>query len=186
MYRKCGDSLCTGTKVHTRVDPCLKLYKGCPIMFTLNSDVEDSNTYCKGMTGKFEGVILKEGKSVKNETFSGISLSSVFVHDLEAILVQIDGCSQSLIKVHPVEQTVSIDIPFEASCTARTRINGLKLTQLPIVCNIATTGHKLQGTTKEKIVVIDFNYGLRNWIYVVLSRVTSLAGLFLKKPLDFN
>jgi hypothetical protein len=78
-------------------------------MFTLNSDVEDSNTYCKGMTGKFEGVILKEGKSVKNETFSGISLSSVFVDDLEAILVQIDGCSQSLIKVHPVEQTVSID-----------------------------------------------------------------------------
>ena len=62
----------------------------------------------------------------------------------------------------------------------------MKLTQLPIVCNIATTGHKLQGTTKEKIVVIDFNYGLRNWIYVVLSRVTSLAGLFLKKPLDFN
>jgi hypothetical protein len=186
VYRKCGDSLCTGSKVHTRVDPCLKLYKGCPIMFTLNSDVEDSNTYCKGMTGKFEGVILKEGKSVKNETFSGISLSSVFVDDLEAILVQIDGCSQSLIKVHPVEQTVSIDIPFEASCTARTRINGLKLTQLPIVCNIATTGHKLQGTTKEKIVVIDFNYGLRNWIYLVLSRVTSLAGLFLKKPLDFN
>jgi hypothetical protein len=180
VYRICGDSLYTGTKVHARFDPCLKLYKRCPHMFTLNNDIEYSNTYCKGMTGKFEVVILREGKSVKSETFSGISLSSVFVDDLEAILFQIDGCSQTLIKIHPVEQTVSIDISFEASSTAHTWINGLKLTQLPIVCNITTIRHKIQGTTKENIVVVDFNYGLRNWRYVVLSRVKSLAGLFVK------
>jgi hypothetical protein len=157
VYHICGDSLRTGTIVHARFDPCIKLYKRCPHMFTLNNDVEYSNTYCKGMTGKFEGVILSEGKSVKRETFSGISLSSIFVDDLEAILFQIDGSYQTLIKIHAVEQAASIDIPFEASSTARTRINGLKL-----VCNIATIGHKLQGTTKEMIVAVDFKYGLCN------------------------
>jgi hypothetical protein len=31
IYNKCGDD-----KTVTRVDPCLKLYVGCPIMVTTN------------------------------------------------------------------------------------------------------------------------------------------------------
>lgn len=184
VYRQCGDSRCTGTKVYGRVDPCLKLYKGCPIMFNLNDDGTGSNRYCKGMTGSFVGIVLKEGKSVNKEKWSNMEISAVFIDDVEYMLVQINDNAKSIIKIHPVEQTVSIDIPLVASSAIRTNLTSLKLTQFPIISNIATTGHKLQGMTKDRLIVIDFSYSFRNWIYVVLSRVRKLDGLYLKKPLD--
>ena len=35
-------------------------------------------------------------------------------------------------------------------------------------------------------MVGSWSYSFRNWAYVVLSRVRSLSGLFLCKPLDVN
>ena len=46
------------------------------------------------------------------------------------------------------------------------------MTQLPINMNDATTGHK----------VVSWPF-IPNWVYVVLSRVRTLIGLFLLKPL---
>ena len=57
--------------------------------------------------------------------------------------------------------------------------------QFPIISNSATTGHKLQGATLENLYITTWLYG-KNWVYVVLSRVTSLDGLFLKEPLVYN
>ena len=58
-------------------------------------------------------------------------------------------------------------------------------TQLPINMNGATTGHKLQGMSKDKLIVVSWSF-VPNWIYVVLSRVRTLKGLFLLKPLPEN
>ena len=55
--------------------------------------------------------------------------------------------------------------------------------QIPVVSNNATTGHKLQGCTCEKLFINAFNYAA-NWPYVALSRVKTIKGLFLRKPLD--
>jgi hypothetical protein len=55
--------------------------------------------------------------------------------------------------------------------------------QLPVVVNNATTGHKLQGCTKKNIFVNCFSYA-KNWPYVVLSRVKTRKGLYLRLPLD--
>ena len=55
--------------------------------------------------------------------------------------------------------------------------------QLPILCNNATTGHKLQGATIETLFVHSWS-NVRNWTYVVLSRVKTLKGLFLRRKLD--
>ena len=41
-----------------------------------------------------------------------------------------------------------------------------------------------QGVTADKLVVSSWNYSLKNGVYVVLSRVKRLSGLFLCKPLD--
>jgi len=53
---------------------------------------------------------------------------------------------------------------------------------------LATTGHKLQGMTKQYLIVSQLNYSTPNWIYVVLNSVTSLDGLFLLQPIkeDYN
>ena len=48
--------------------------------------------------------------------------------------------------------------------------------------NDATTGHKLQGMSKDKLIIVSWSF-IPNWIYVVLSRVRTLKGLFLLRPL---
>ena len=59
----------------------------------------------------------------------------------------------------------------------------MKALQLPIISNSATTGHKLQGKTVKHLFIGKWHYGT-NWPYVVLSRVTTLNGLFLLHKLD--
>jgi hypothetical protein len=54
--------------------------------------------------------------------------------------------------------------------------------RFPVLANHATTGHKLQGQTKERPYISDWHYGSK-WPYGVLSRVTTLKGLFLFKLL---
>jgi hypothetical protein len=60
----------------------------------------------------------------------------------------------------------------------------MKGRQFPIISNSATTGHKLQGCTLEELAVFEQFYG-QNWMYVVLSRVRTMAGLYyLASPLS--
>ena len=55
--------------------------------------------------------------------------------------------------------------------------------QLPIISNNATTGHKLQGATVTSLLISTAT-NVRNWTYVVLSRVREMKGLFLRRSLD--
>ena len=58
--------------------------------------------------------------------------------------------------------------------------------QLPIILNDATTGHKLQGMSKNQIVVQAWDYRNYGWLYTVLSRVRTLSGLYLCERLDYR
>jgi hypothetical protein len=66
-----------------------------------------------------------------------------------------------------------------------------KMKQIPANSNNATTGHKLQGMSKDAIIVLLWPTGslaamFKNWEYVVLSRVRTLFGLSLVKPIDMD
>ena len=66
-----------------------------------------------------------------------------------------------------------------------------KMMQIPANSNDATTGHKLQGMSKDAIIVSSWPTGslaamFKNWEYVVLSRVRTLSGLYLVKPIDVD
>jgi hypothetical protein len=61
---------------------------------------------------------------------------------------------------------------------------GSKMKQIPANSNDATTGHKLHGMSKELLIVSSWLTGglaamLKNWEYVVLSRVRLLSGYTL-------
>ena len=58
--------------------------------------------------------------------------------------------------------------------------------QFPINLNDATTGHKLQGMSKDELVVQSWSYRTSGWPYTVLSRVRKFLGLFLNEKLDFR
>jgi ATP-dependent exoDNAse (exonuclease V) alpha subunit len=57
--------------------------------------------------------------------------------------------------------------------------------QFPVVAADARTIHKLQGRTLDCVVVASWDY-TGNWIYVALSRVKPLNGLFLLMPLEHH
>ena len=59
----------------------------------------------------------------------------------------------------------------------------MKATQLPVISNQATTGHKLQGASINQLFVNNWNY-TTNWPYVVLSQLCSSEGLYLRNKLS--
>ena len=59
------------------------------------------------------------------------------------------------------------------------------ITQILVISSDAITGHKLQGLTKDNLIVYSWNK-ITEWIYVVLSRVKTLEGLFLVRPLKLT
>ena len=61
----------------------------------------------------------------------------------------------------------------------QTEFNGLRITQIPVNINDATTGHKLQGMSKDMLIIVSWGYAFVNWVYTVLSCVCTFEGLFL-------
>jgi hypothetical protein len=59
----------------------------------------------------------------------------------------------------------------------------MKGIQFPLISNLSTTGHKLQGCGVNDLFVDEWFYG-QNWPYVVLSRVKQMKGLFVRVPLS--
>ena len=95
--------------------------------------------------------------------------------------------SGKIIHIEP-RQYNHLQVQFPLSCaiegiTSERFTLHLKATQIPLISNNATTGHKLQGSSVDILYVPSWNYCL-NWPYVVISRVRTLQGLFLGKPLD--
>ena len=71
-------------------------------------------------------------------------------------------------KLRPQSKTVTIKVkPFYA---AKSRITcRCKMTQLPVNLNDATTGHKLQGSSKDVLIITSWPKGglFKNWEYTV-------------------
>jgi sulfur transfer protein SufE len=59
----------------------------------------------------------------------------------------------------------------------------MKGNQFPLISNSSTTEHKLQGCTLRQLAIFEHFYG-QNWMYVVLSRVRTMNGLFFAVPLS--
>ena len=91
----------------------------------------------------------------------------------------------STFRLKPKTFSTTIDFPLAPESNARRlKLGNVKVTQIPVNCNIATTGHKLQGMSKDFLVVNSWAYKFENWVYVVLSRVRTRQGLFLSAKLD--
>ena len=96
-------------------------------------------------------------------------------------------------KLYPKEYTCTIDkniLTTDDDLYRGNRLSGIpkrkcrvKLQQYPINLNDATTGHKLQGMTKNTLIVRDWSFQ-PGWLYTNLSRVRTLNGLFLNKELN--
>jgi hypothetical protein len=75
---------------------------------------------------------------------------------------------------------------YDFGIKSRVQTN-IELQHIPVIANYATTGHKLQGKTVKSLVIAEWSK-VKNWAYVVRSRVKTLSGLFLMSPIpeDIN
>ena len=74
------------------------------------------------------------------------------------------GDSSHQFKVHPQQFDLKISTP-------NFTLNNMTLIQFRVNNTRATTGHKLQGVSKNCSFAVDYNYRTQNWIHVILSRV---------------
>ena len=85
-------------------------------------------------------------------------------------------------------QNFYVTVRAKPHCMAVEQEFRCNMTQLPINSNDATTGHKLQGMSKDVVIISSWPTGglFKNWEYVVLSRVRTRNGLYLFEEIDMT
>ena len=193
VFSGCGDAdiKSSGTE---KVDPCLKLYVGCPIMVSI-SEFKSTCGVVKGSIGTFAGLIFRDGCTPKTEIWNGYKVLAIDASDVEYIICEkpkkkADKSGKSQLPEYFILPNktfrVKLSLPLGTTRKVYPENTTMKLTQFPINIDLGTTCHKLQGKSKPFLVITEFDYATENWIYVALSRVKTLSGLFLLRPLNFG
>ena len=89
------------------------------------------------------------------------------------------------LEVKKFSVTAKVPLTFDGQQvqTAKRATFNLKLEQFPLNIANARTAHKLQGRTIENLVISNWSMQ-QGWACVALSRVRTLKGVCLRKPLD--
>ena len=105
----------------------------------------------------------------------------MYASQVDSIVVKhvVDDITPSTFEVKPVSGKFAVDLKIRYE-SKKVKMAGQ---QFPLVSNSCTTGHKLQGSTCKSLLVNTFHYG-QNWCYVVLSRVKTMSGLYLREKLS--
>ena len=173
---------------HTRdknkksIDPLLKLFYHCDMMYKDNDDVNEG--VANGTTSLFEYLAMKAGASRHKVKYNGYWVWAVYAEDVEYMKLSwsAESTFQGTFTVAPKTRTYKVELTSEEFGARQKFYPRMKITQFLVTVNHATTGHKLQGKTVDSLIVWEWS-SQRNWIYVVLSRVKTLEGLFLKEPI---
>ena len=180
LFEECSEAH-TRNSYNKRCDPLLCLWFGCYLMGTANDDVR--NGVANGTTSTFEKVRLKPGARLVPTRLYGYWVYSVDIMEVEYLLLRWQDCRfQGTYKVFPSRGKFSVSFPI-VEFGHRTRVSaGIRFDYFPVVLNHATTGHKLQGKSLDQLVIAQWTK-VKNWAYVVCSRVRKFEGLFFTKPL---
>ena len=162
--------------------PFLCLFTGCNLMVTINEDVV--NGIANGTTCVFRKVCLKPESQLEKIKMYGFWVYTISIESVEYIEVEWQDCDKFIgrFRLTPEVGVFRVNFPI-SQFGLNTRIQAsIQLQYLPVVVNHATTGHKLQGKTVESVVIAEWSR-VKNWAYVVISRVKTLGGLFLIEPI---
>ena len=98
-------------------------------------------------------------------------VNTIYAHEVEYMICmrekENDEDPNEYFKIYTTCQSVRVRM----RTLMNFKMKGLYVTQFGVNDNIATTCHKLQGVSLDSLIVHSFNYGLLNWVYVVLSKV---------------
>ena len=187
FWDECGEDDVKLPRGKGRMDPVLRLYKGIQVMLTQNIDVTAG--LANGTQATVDCIALKpETQPTYVQINQNVKVKAVFASDVEYI--QLRHTNKN---IHPptfqmTPTQMKFNAKFKVSALDKNKKNEtkfveMKATQVPIVVNNATTGHKLQGQGVESLFIHNWNY-VTNWPYVMLSRVKTRKGLYLRQPLS--
>ena len=181
LFEECSEANIKNTR-SKRCDPLLCLFDGCHLMGNVNSDV--ANGIANGTTCTLKHVVLKAGKRPHPIRMHDCWVNAVEVSDVKHMELNFHDSSQFVGRFRIIASKATYKVVFPVM--EQGRIVKMKttmdLTQFPIVVNHATTGHKLQGKTLDRLVIAQWSEK-KNWSYVAISRVRTLGGLYLKKAI---
>ncbi|MFN9654790.1 MAG: AAA family ATPase, partial [Dolichospermum sp.] len=138
LWSICGDDDVMVGKT-TRIDPCLKLIIGSPLMLITNT--EKKRKLVKGMTGNYAGIKWKPGREAHVENYHGYKVNCCHVTDIDCIVLKLHT-GDRIVEIQPEMFQPSIKFPGSKSTSP---IKGYSILQFPVNHSLAVTGHKLQG-----------------------------------------
>ena len=185
IYQLCSDSSVKTSSGNDCVDPMLKLYTGCPLLVNSNNYLDQNvgrGTLCYLQKINLKSETNQRGPQLR--IYNGRKISSIKASDIESISltkVKNPKIGDKIVVIKPVNKTVDITVK---GADLSLPLLKQKILQLDVLSGTACTGHRLQGQTKEALIVVGWTYKVQNWIYVVLSRVTTMRGIFFMEPID--
>ena len=139
-----------------RMDPFLKLYKGCQLMLVFNNNVRCGEA--NGTTVTIISICVKPNIVPIQIVIGKLPLKAVYASQVVPIVLKHNNP-----KIIPNKFLLE---PIEFHITARIlkpkllqmkednyKMVKIKATQLPLISNQATTGHKLQGASINQLFV---------------------------------
>ena len=154
FWETCGEDDIKSSQHSSRLTPVLAIYTNCNVMIPKNIDVLKGQA--NGTEAIVKKVFLKENCKTFQVQLSGtnIYIKGVYASNVEKIILQHTNTNITPRKfeIIPQQNTFQARLPKPKTYPTQ-RINHqvvkMKATQLPILINNATTGHKLQGKTIE-------------------------------------
>ena len=183
MFHKASEANTTAISDNKKVGTLLKLFHNCSVMTTENENV--GRGVANGTTALFEKIVLKDNKSPHKIQYNGYWVYAVNAEDVSYMKLRWtkDSAFQGTFTIGPKQRTCISCVQVEDMGRKQKMNAHIDLLQFPITVNHATTGHKLQGKTVDKLLVGEWATHIKNWVYVVLSRVQTFDSLFLKRPI---
>ena len=193
IYASCGDGH-VKSDCGKRYDPMLKLYVGRPLY--INDNIDVPSCIANGAMCTFKGLNIKDG-IIPSNCIDVVQIDGYYVNSIEAKYVEnitvemLDGntnpAQPKIVKLQPTitkSCLAHFPLPWDGPITRKTKRiwRRIKFTQFPVNIANARTVHKLQGRSIKNIVISSWDY-TGNWVYVVLSRCSTLKGIYLRKPL---
>ena len=188
LFEECLDSHCQESSGNKRADPFLCLWSGCHVMGTDNTDV--THGIANGITSIFEKCIFKSGKRPHKIKVDGFWVYAINIKDVQSLVLRWSDCRfEGTYKIQSKNRTFKVNYPIVEEGKSIRVAASMKLEHFSILLNHATTGHKLQGKSMENLVISQWSK-VKNWAYVVLSRVRKITGLYLlseiPRDIDFS
>jgi len=132
---------------------------------------------------------LKQGAVRRYTNWEGKKVWTVSAKDVEYVIFKhwpkLPRNKPPLFKLAPKQYT-NATVKYPLTTDHIQNVTNIRILQVPVISNVAITGHKLQGMSKDTLIMHSWNYSTVNWVYVVLSRVRTLSGLYLCTPIDLD